>query len=672
MIKTCRKSYICSVFLAAIAAPAISMQENNPAEASSNANIEKMVVTGTRTAKLLSNSPVSVEVIEGATIELLSQGTLANVLDFIPGVVITRSAKDGYNIQMQGFESKHVLILVDSQPVISPTGSSVDLDQISANDIAQIEVMKGAASVMYGSAALGGVINIITKKGASGNTSISYQISQYVDRDYEGEAPFSKTVKFNTSADLFGWDHKINVQSISDAGFDYDISSVSEDAAELDKTFVNYSANKEINNLITQFKYQYFDEYKQRDASVVPGQSGIIFYSSDVTQHQFDLALSDPSLEQNWRTNARYINHQETSGQSNSIRDTSIILTEIDGQKVWQHGNVNPKNSGESGSETVFGWLLHQDQLDQIKPATNSVEINDESRNSIEAYGQHNFIYNNAQYLAGFRAQQDSDFGTHTAFRVSSMLDLGNNNTAIKWRAGLGQAYRVPDLKERFYVFDHSNLGYMVLGNEDLTPETATSLNTSVSLRTSIFDHFADVSFEVSAHYSETQDLINTVHNAELSAETGLDISEYSNIDQITISGFNVSSELTLDNWSWQLNYAYVDSEDDDNQRLQGRPRHQAKMSLNYQFEQPTINAILYAVYQADEAIPSSYDSAAVTDYTIVKFSVSHTLTQQLSLRYSINNLFDEHKDINAVNNNQFDPRPISSRELVFGVRYQF
>ena len=89
-------------------------------------------------------------------------------------------------------------------------------------------------------------------------------------------------------------------------------------------------------------------------------------------------------------------------------------------------------------------------------------------------------------------------------------------------------------------------------------------------------------------------------------------------------------------------------------------------------FEQPSINAVLYAVYQADEKVSSSYDGVVVDNYTIVKFSLSHALTQQLSLRYSINNLFDEHKDINAVNNNQFDPRPISSRELVFGVSYQF
>ncbi len=125
---------------------------------------EHIVVTGTRTAKLLSNSPVLVDVIDGEIMAKVSQGTLAQALNYIPGVVVKRSAKDGYNIQMQGFDGDHVLVLIDGQPIISPTGSSADLDQVPASNIAQIEVIRGAASVMYGSSAMGGVINIITKQ----------------------------------------------------------------------------------------------------------------------------------------------------------------------------------------------------------------------------------------------------------------------------------------------------------------------------------------------------------------------------------------------------------------------------------------------------------------------------------------------------------------------------
>jgi outer membrane receptor for ferrienterochelin and colicins len=125
---------------------------------------EHIVVTGTRTAKLLSNAPVLVDVIDGGTIAKISQGTLAQALNYILGIVIKRSVKDGYNIQMQGFDGDHVLVLIDGQPIVSPTGSSADLDQIPASNIAQIEIIRGAASVMYGSAAIGGVIPITQTK----------------------------------------------------------------------------------------------------------------------------------------------------------------------------------------------------------------------------------------------------------------------------------------------------------------------------------------------------------------------------------------------------------------------------------------------------------------------------------------------------------------------------
>lgn len=86
-----------SVLILVLFIPTITKAKSNP-------DLEEhIIVTGTRTAKLLSNSPVLVEVIKGETIAKISQGTLEQALNYIPGVVMKRSAKDGYNIQMQGF-----------------------------------------------------------------------------------------------------------------------------------------------------------------------------------------------------------------------------------------------------------------------------------------------------------------------------------------------------------------------------------------------------------------------------------------------------------------------------------------------------------------------------------------------------------------------------------------
>jgi len=638
--------------------------------------LERIVVSGTKTAKLLNNSPVAVDVVDGDTLQLVTQGTVADALDFIPGVVVTRSAKDGYNIQMQGFDSKRVLVLIDGQPLIAPSGGAVDLDQVSATNIAQIEVIKGAASVMYGSSAMGGVINIITQKGQDDYAKLTYEMGSYLNNTVkESDAtpspePFSQLIKLNASNTLGALNNQFDLQHIRDTGFDYDETTVSQNAAELTKTFFNLASHTDLDALSVRLKYQYLNESKEKPSSQIPGRSTFIYYRSDVDQHQADLNLDHQ--DQNWKINARVIQHEETSGQSNSLRNTEIALAEVDGLKVWQFGNLTPKNSKQTGGELVVGFSAHADSLDQIKPKTSSVEINDENRSSFESYAQFNWIKSDYQILAGIRGQEDSDFGFHTASRISGMLNLGPKSTPVQIRMGYGQSYRVPDLKERHYVFDHSNLGYMVLGDQTLTPEQAESINLSLNLRTELFNNSASYFFEFSNHYSETEDLITTVTDKEESEKTNLDISRYANIDNATIYGFDLSNELRFNDYIVQLHYSYLEANDQDDDRLEGRPRHQVKANLGYDFVNYDIQTMLYMVYQADEAKPSSFSDVETDDYTIVNFKVNQQLNDNLNWFISLDNIFNEHSSPTAVKRGVFDPRPVSSRELRIGASYHF
>lgn len=237
---------------------------------------EHIVVTGTRTAKLLSNSPVLVEVVDGELIAKISHGTLAQALNYIPGVVVKRSVKDGYNIQMQGFDGDHILVLIDGQPIISPTGSSADLDQISADNIAQIEVIRGAASVMYGSSAMGGVINIITRQSDQQALKFDYDISQYQHNTIQNN-DLNHSIKINASNTITGWQTQLSALVIDDHGFDYDDKTVSQDAASVEKKFVTVQANKDHGNIETNFKYQWLADKKVRDSAAIPGRNDVIF-----------------------------------------------------------------------------------------------------------------------------------------------------------------------------------------------------------------------------------------------------------------------------------------------------------------------------------------------------------------------------------------------------------
>lgn len=624
--------------------------------------LEHIVVTGTRTAKFLSNSPVLVEVIDGEIIAKISQGTLAQALNYIPGIVIKRSVKEGYNIQMQGFDGDHVLVLIDGQPIISPTGSSADLDQIPANSIAQIEVIRGAASVMYGSSAMGGVINIITHKTDEASLQLEYDISQYQGNTIEN-GDLNHTIKVNAVEQLWGWNTQINAIMIDDQGFDYDSNTVSQDAASVDKKFITIAANKDHEDIATSVKYQWLSDKKLRDSATIPGQSKVISYQTDVDQQQVALGVNSTTAPKTpWQLNARYISHQETSGQSNSLRDTNVVLSEFNGQKVFQSTDI----------EWVSGGVIHVDKLDQSKPAENVVEINNESRESIEAFIQGNWVKSDYQLLAGMRGQYDSDFGWHNALRFSTMKNITLGSKQLQWRAGIGQSYRVPNLKERFYVFDHSALGYMVLGNKDLKPETAESISTSVTLKGTFADNSLDISSDINVHYSQTDDLIDSVIDVEQSEESGLSIYQYQNISKATIQGFDLSTELTFRQWKTQLNYSYLTSKDENNERLLSRPRHQVKFNINYDFDAYGIELIGYAVYQADEAVADSYQGIENNKYTTVSAILNQTLTGKLSWRISLDNIFDVHKSPQANSQNLFDARPVSSRAISAGLSYQF
>ncbi|NTS77095.1 TonB-dependent receptor [Catenovulum sp. SM1970] len=635
---------------------------------------EHIVVSGTRTPKLLSDSPVSVQVIDAKTIDVLTTGTLAQALNYIQGVVVTRSVKDGYNIQMQGFDGDHVLVLVNSRPVVSPTGSSTDLDQISTNDIVQIEVVRGAASVMYGSSAMGGVINIITKTPDENSAKISYELAHFDDNAISGDE-YGHTAKLSTSIITGEWANSLNILYIDNPGFDYDKTTVNQDAGGNEKSFVNFSSSKEFEPLTLTLAYQYLEEDKSRATSQIPGQDKYISYLSEVEQHQFDINLASAIFDKaqhktaqtSWQLNGRYINHEETSGQSNSLRDTEIELIELDGQHVWSGSSL----------EVVAGGVAHVDTLNQIKPSSGSVEIDDESRQSVEAYLQSNWIDKDYQILAGLRAQHDSDFGEHSAIRISGMMNLGNKENRVQWRTGLGQGYRVPNLKERFYVFDHSNLGYKVYGNEDLKPEESLSFNSTLSYETLVFEQSswlssAELSAEINLHYTQTENFIETVIDAEKSAEEGLEISTYENISEATLQGVDVSTELRFDNWYGQLNYSYLDARDENGQRLEERPYHQVKANLGYSNLNQDIDALLYLVYQANESYSNSFTQSIDNEWVTVNFSFTHGITDNLSWRFGIENIFDEHSSPVADQEQLFDAREVSSRRFSLGASYKF
>ena len=125
----------------------------------------EVVITGTRTERLLEDAPVRTEVINRAKLDQIHARDLTEALKIIPGLMLKDiHGKGGKEVWLQGLDADRVLILVNGRPVSASTGSSVDVSQLGTADIERIEIVKGATSALYGSSAMGGVVNVITRK----------------------------------------------------------------------------------------------------------------------------------------------------------------------------------------------------------------------------------------------------------------------------------------------------------------------------------------------------------------------------------------------------------------------------------------------------------------------------------------------------------------------------
>ena len=159
--------------------------------------LEPVVITATRTIRKLSNVAVPVTVVPEKVIRQSGALRLNNILKEQTGLYITNSFGNG--VQIQGLGPDYVLILVDGEPLVGRNGGVLDLNRVTVNNIRQIEIVKGPSSSLYGSEAMGGVINIITDASRSNGLYANLRYGSYNTVDANAGGSFSHK-RFSLSA----------------------------------------------------------------------------------------------------------------------------------------------------------------------------------------------------------------------------------------------------------------------------------------------------------------------------------------------------------------------------------------------------------------------------------------------------------------------------------------
>ncbi|ELA08513.1 TonB-dependent receptor [Moraxella macacae 0408225] len=653
--------------------------------------LDTIVISASRTEKGVKEAPIPVTVISKKQLEQHQARTLKQALELLPQVQLRPlHGKTGYEVVMQGLDGNQVLVLIDGLPITASTGSTVNLNQYLNADVEQIEVIQGASSAQYGSSAMGGVINVITKRLTPNDNRITGRIAADVGTNF-AQNPSGNSLDDNyrlieASSDIAfdkqgEWLARISASKLDDKGLSLDNKQWGrlKDNSQQTQAVAKLQYAPKATNL--QNIWLEVGDYKEVDIGRFNRSRGPQTYPNlrkeEIDKRRFSAGFSHQFNEltgglKNSKLQGTKLQGSLLSENYDSFANTSVLGTttiERNAKITTQLGQLQldlPATQLVNQTHLPqFGVSYRKDGLRQTNNGKSELKGDDVSRNVQEIYAQDDWLIgDNLEVLAGARYQYDSDFGNHVAPKVSLKYDyVGDTGVRHIWRASVGSGYRVPDLKERYYLFDHSTYGYKVLGNPALTPETSTSYQIGYQS-----DLQPNLSLAVNLFYNDIKDLIQVDSTKPSHYEGDVMVFQYENVAGAKTYGGDVAiGWQPWQNLDLQINYGYLGTLNKlKNTPLTNRPKHKAGLTANYDVSDALrwINKLTYE----DKHLLSTSDNSYSPAWWIWNTGLDYQVNKQLGVHTSVNNVLNKQRDVKDKN----DQSNIDNRQWLIGASYQF
>lgn len=575
---------------------------------------ETIVVTGSRREQALGESVVATEVVSRQEIEDSGAQDLGRLLATQPGVDVVQGLR-GQVVRMQGFSPDYVLILIDGQRTIGRVNGAINLSRIATGDIERIEIVKGPSSSLYGSDALAGVINIITRKGKK-------KFATEVNTTLGGFGQFDAESRIEGR-----WDHLQSESAVAwheGAGYDLDESNPATTAS----SFEEFSANQGL-RLGAENKYLGIGaEYLLRDQQGVDeSATGAVFDRYNRTEIVAITAMGKT---------------QFASGQLGG----NLRLSQWEDQFVSdQRGASDLDSFGVSQERLIEGKLQFDlpigdsqylvtgiDALGQILSA-DRLSANGE-REQVAFFVQDELVLSSVGDVTlspGLRLTFDSQFGSNLAPKLATRWAP---KESLVLRASYGIGFRAPGFRELLLSFENPGVGYRVDGNPELEPETSVGLNISAQ-----FSPVKSISATLSVFHNEIENLITT---NLIRVENGTQMFSYVNVGAARTMGaesqvsWKASQSLQL-----EVAYTFTDTVDRESDLpLPGRSRHRASFQASYQ-PFSAVRLHLRGSVNGKRIYTSEDETESSSPLGDLSTRAEAQITKYLTLYAGGNNLFD-------------------------------
>lgn len=663
-------------------------------------NLEEVVLTATRTYRQLSSLPLPVTLISKKQLERTGAIRLDEILNEQTGI-ITVPDESGFNgVQIQGIASDYVMILINGVPLVGRSAGNFDLSRLSVGNIKQIEIVKGPSSSLYGSEALGGVINIITEEPQDG--------------DLRGNASY-RLASFNTHEANLNIDRKKGK-----LGYSFFANTLSSDGYDLFpevegqtvEPFSNQTVNAQVfYDFSQQSKLFASGRYYQQDqnASLVVGDT---FFegNTDLNEGNMHLRLDDGAGD---RLKLQYEFYYTTYKASELLASpiTNDVLNQSDFDQQLLRPEVRATYSIKPMNAITVGLGYNHENLDRTF-FDDAVVFN-----SQYAFAQYDFYpLEKVNVIVGARFDNHSEYQSQFSPKVASNWKLTEE---ISVKGSVGYGFKAPDFRQLYFDFTNSAVGYTVLGynvavekvrqleaqgqilnilfpladlNEPLAAESSIGYNLGAAYAK------GKVKLNLNLFRNDFTNLIDTRAIARLN--NGQNVFSYVNFAEIYTTGAEFDANYKLsENLSLAGGYQLLFAKDKqqelalergevfarDPQTLQAvaldhsdyfglvnRSRHTANFKIFYEIPKWDVDMNIRVNYRSKyglfdgngNGILDDFDTSFVDGFALANVALNKTFADKFTLQLGANNLFDYRDEENIPG--------LAGIQLFTRINYQF
>lgn len=593
-------------------------------------DLDEVVVTGTRTPKFLKDTPIQTRVINAKEIARLDATNVQDLLQQeLPGVEFTYAMNQQTHLNFSGFGGQGVLFLVDGERLAGETMDDVDFTRLSMDYVERIEIVKGAASALYGSNATGGVINIITKKSQKPVTlNVNARYAKHNEQRYGGTFGLNGKHWNNMFTVNFNRMDNYDVHSASNPVTRI-ISTVYGDKTINFKDQLVWSSNK---NFHLSGRAGYFFRETVRSADQPERYrdfSGGLGMQWNISEHDdFQASYAFDQYDKSDYQRITKLDIRDYSNVQNSLRllynhrfDRGDVLT--------------------IGSDFMHDYLYNT-----------NLENETRNQNSWDLFGQYDWRISDQWEAVG--AVRYDYFSDGKESHVTPKLNVCYKpiyNLSI--RAGYGMGFRAPTLKEKYYNFDMAGI-WIVEGNANLKSEVSHNFNLSAEYTKGHYNLTGSV------YYNKVKNKLATSAPYFKTPNDKLPYLPYANLDDYSVCGGEIGAQAKWNNgFGARLTYAYTkeqlakdkDGHTINNQYIPAREhalnarvdfdkQFSKKYGLNIALQGRVLSGVENVEYKDYYDVSKGTITVEYPAYTIWKLSVVQRVGNAVKVTAALDNVF--------------------------------